>query len=457
MRPLRRSLAAILLSFLLIVVGSGDLKLSALELAAIPYRYQIVSWEITHLPDKWFHKLASYLPWNSTSEEDQLENVQEFFQLSREITALEQQLFMGIVVADNTGSVQEPDLTRDLEEAKDRRSDLRPAVEETLESYISAVISEEGLDSRIGLILPPVDVALESPPQMLVISQRHVISPQRHILLRADMPVSDREALEQTILELEDMSALVVGLGGVATYPSIVNQRSSLRGTAIIAAHEWLHTYWFFRPLGWNYQNSPEMTTLNETAASLIGREMGLRAYAAITGAPLEYLEPSAPLETADGDLPVAEEEESFDFRREMHTTRLRVDEMLAGRHIEAAESYMEARRHLFVEEGFPIRKLNQAYFAFYGTYADNPASVSPIGQEVQALSDKSNSLGDFVRQMAEFGSYQEFKEHLASSEKAPLRTSYITGAASSQTLGELLNNSPEARHSRECGNLAPL
>ena len=114
-------------------------------------------------------------------------------------------------------------------------------------------------------------------------------------------------------------------------------------------------------------------------------------------------------------------EEEGFNFRLEMHTTRLRADELLAEGRIEAAEAYMESRRLIFVENGFLIRKLNQAYFAFHGTYADSPSSISPIGREVEQLRGMTDSIGDFIRTMSSFGSYQEFKEFLvASDEGAP-------------------------------------
>ncbi|OGO24020.1 MAG: hypothetical protein A2144_05680 [Chloroflexi bacterium RBG_16_50_9] len=46
---------------------------------------------------------------------------------------------------------------------------------------------------------------------------------------------------------------------------------------------------------------------------------------------------------------------------------------------------------------GYRIRKLNQAYFAFHGTYADSPASISPIGVELRKLRSQSASLKDFM------------------------------------------------------------
>jgi hypothetical protein len=73
----------------------------------------------------------------------------------------------------------------------------------------------------------------------------------------------------------------------------------------------------------------------------------------------------------------------------------------------------MEERRQLFIANGYPIRKLNQAYFAFHGTYAASAASISPIGDQVQKLRDNSDSLSDFLRTVSGFGTYLEFLDHL--------------------------------------------
>ncbi|MCZ6891732.1 MAG: hypothetical protein O7F09_04375, partial [Chloroflexi bacterium] len=55
------------------------------------------------------------------------------------------------------------------------------------------------------------------------------------------------------------------------------------------------------------------------------------------------------------------------------------------------------------------IRKLNQAYFAFHGTYADSPASVSPIHQQLLDLRDASTSLAAFIHTLQGISSYDEF------------------------------------------------
>ena len=83
------------------------------------------------------------------------------------------------------------------------------------------------------------------------------------------------------------------------------------------------------------------------------------------------------------------------------------------------AESYMETRRRMFVEHGHPIRKLNQAYFAFNGTYAESPASVSPIGGQVRRLRELSPDFGAFMSLISGVSSYSEFLDILSVVEAA--------------------------------------
>jgi hypothetical protein len=96
-----------------------------------------------------------------------------------------------------------------------------------------------------------------------------------------------------------------------------------------------------------------------------------------------------------------------------MRKTRLRVDELLGDGKVEEAEAYMEDRRRLFVDNGIYIRKLNQAYFAFHGSYATSPASVSPVHGQLQELRRRSGSLSEFLHTVAQFNSYEEFRAHL--------------------------------------------
>ena len=111
--------------------------------------------------------------------------------------------------------------------------------------------------------------------------------------------------------------------------------------------------------------------------------------------------------------------EERFDFNKEMRETRLRTEDLLAEGRILEAEAYMELRRRILVSNGYNIRKINQAYFAFHGTYADTPASISPIGDQVARFRAAVPDLGDFVREASQISSYQMFLERVEELEKS--------------------------------------
>ena len=94
-----------------------------------------------------------------------------------------------------------------------------------------------------------------------------------------------------------------------------------------------------------------------------------------------------------------------FDFGTYMRETRVEAERLLADGLIDEAEAYMEQRRvHLNETHGYAIRKINQAYFAFHGSYADSPAggSVSPIYGQLIELRDQTGSVAEFLRAVRE-------------------------------------------------------
>ncbi len=264
-------------------------------------------------------------------------------------------------------------------------------VEAILEAQLRRALREEG----IGPFPPPL-ADMDRPPYILVVSPRERIELIKSIILRQVMEPQEMEALEAGIKAL-GYSGLVEGVGGLATYPSFIMRGTGLENTVENMAHEWLHHYFFFRPLGQAYGKSYEMTTLNETAANIGGKELAariLRLYG--RELKLEKGEPS-PLD------------------RRLREIRLKVDELLARGEVDRAETYMEEERQALAGEGYDIRKLNQAYFAFHGTYTDAPASTSPIGDELRLLRQRSASLGEFLRRVSALKSYQELKALISS------------------------------------------
>jgi len=273
--------------------------------------------------------------------------------------------------------------------AGDRREERK--VEAILEAQLRRALREEGIGS-----FPPPLADMDRPPYILVVSPRGRIELIESITLRQRMELQEMEALEAGIKAL-GYSGLVEGVGGLATYPSFIMRGTGLENTVENMAHEWLHLYFFFRPLGQAYSESYEMTTLNETAADIGGKELAarvLRLYG--RELKLEKGEPSPP-------------------DRRLREIRLKVDELLARGEVDRAETYMEEERQALAAEDYDIRKLNQAYFAFHGTYADAPASTSPIGDELRLLRQRSSSLGEFLRRVSSLGSYDELKAILSS------------------------------------------
>jgi hypothetical protein len=184
-------------------------------------------------------------------------------------------------------------------------------------------------------------------------------------------------------------------------------------------AHEWTHNYLNIRPLGLNYSTNPELRTMNETTASIVGGEIGkyvLQHYYPKMQASLPATSSTNLISFDHNFLPAYRSADTtpFDFRAEMHETRVHVDALLAQGKIDEAESYMEQRRQIFVKNGYLIRKLNQAYFAFNGAYADVPggaAGEDPVGPAVRALRGKSKTLADFVNTIAWMTSFQQLQQ----------------------------------------------
>ncbi len=401
LKLLRWALAA-LLALLILSLQSGARHFNPAERAAAPFLYDIVRWEFDNFLSKWTNRAASALSGGGADDARKYEQVSRYFDMGTESARFRYELRLA---AADGGNARMDDLQAKLIAAEAPRQALADDVEETIEAAISAVLAAEGLSTFGEFIFPPVDIRLTEPPKLLVTSPRNRIERSHEALLRSDVTLRDRQALEDELLGDANLAALVEDIGGLATYPASVPTTQSLRWTLQASAHEWLHHHFFFRPLGQNMFANADMVTLNETIASIAGKEIGDRAFVIMGG---EIPAPAPTAAQPAGDVADVAPQ-AFDFGAEMNQTRRRVDALLERGDIERAEAYMERRRMLFVENGYPIRKLNQAYFAFYGTYADLPASVSPIGEQVRRFRDLTPDLGDFIARVADISNYDEF------------------------------------------------
>jgi hypothetical protein len=293
-------------------------------------------------------------------------------------------------------------LQAELEELRSRQANRRPVVERILEQQVSSIQEEAQLTTG-KRVWPPVRFQFTESPLYFIISPRNRIAIAEGVHLDPKLDLSEMEQIESQAQEVLDMSALVEDTGGFSSYPTMVIGYPSLEWVLSTIAHEWVHTYLAFQPLGWHYGDSGDLRTLNETVASIggdeIGRSVMLKYYP-------ELVRPEAwPRSLAlDPDWwGLASEERTFEFGPFMRETRLTVDRLLAEGHVSEAEAYMEARRKILIDHGYIIRKLNQAYFAFHGSYAVGPTATDPIGGKLRALRDRSANLAEFLHTVARF------------------------------------------------------
>jgi hypothetical protein len=285
------------------------------------------------------------------------------------------------------------------------------ALEDALNAQIRQVLHEMGvcnpLDPYINLnvLFPPIWFNLTESPHLLIISPRDRIESIREVMLIQDLDPAVRDEIEQRV-EVLGLSALVEPLGGFAgLYPSLVVQDASFPFIVETIVHEWFHQYLAFTPLGFRYildvtglAPDYEIATMNETVVSMVSKEVTQRV-----------LERYYPAYAPKGDD--QEAREPSPFSQHMRHTRLIVDALLADGQIEEAELFMEERRQELVSQGYQIRKLNQAYFAFYGTYADEPDSVSPIGRDLRKLRAECDSVTEFLHRAMRMPSREHLRE----------------------------------------------
>lgn len=406
-----------IVALILLLLRGDAFTLSPAQDASSRYTFDLIGWHLTNSMSKWTHLAYRSIPGRAISDTERLALVEEYFRLGRVENDLEDRI--RIVVSEQSPMAPEARrMQNELRRANRLRHDIRNDVEETLESELSSVIRIVGMGLFGEAVFPPVDIRLIETPKVLITSPRDRIERQDGILLDPSISVESREEVETDLLKDENLSALVLDIGGVATFPASVYSGADLNATLSIMAHEWLHHYLFLRPLGQHMFDSPDMLVLNETVADLGGRELGDITFKRIRSRMPEVV-PVAFDATAEIEAAGPTHTTDFDFRLEMQETRLTADALLARDEIEIAEAYMETRRKLFVANGHPIRKLNQAYFAFNGTYAESPASVNPIGGQVRRLRELSPDLGTFMSLVSGVSDYAEFLDLLGEIEAA--------------------------------------
>ncbi len=414
--PERRKSRWLVLTLLLLygvvafMIPKGDsLNLTAAEKASAQHRYGLLSFEIDNFLDKWIHRVYTALPWTATDTADREAALARYLEIVPEIRDAQ----FRVLQESSRGEVVQQDLRAeqvtldDLIAEKDR---LRDSVEEYLEAAISAELVDLDLNVIGDFIWPPVDFRIDNPPSVLVVSPRDRIVRQETVLIAPDIAVADMEEIERSLAEDFNLSAVILRTGGLASYPNVIPSNRDLLPLLEVAAHEWLHAYLFFYPLGRSFFSGGSMVEINETLANLVGDEIGGKVWADLTGNDPPVKPPPAPIDPQDEPLDPEPDPGTFDFFRFMRETRVRTDELLEVGDVDGAETWMEQRRVELNERGYLIRKINQAYFAFNGSYGDSPSSVSPTARQMWELRQQEEDAAGLIRALRGISSYSEFE-----------------------------------------------
>ena len=255
----------------------------------------------------------------------QKQTVTEYFRVTRAILEKEyqlEQIYADAAILDKesaSASVRE-----ELALQQARQSELAPFAEAVLQDQVSQILAELGL-TALGQPLPNVLYHSTALPMALIVSPRDRIEQTANISINMDITVDEQAALESRVDKGLNSSSLVVHIGGVGVYPTMVMRSTDMRWMLSTVAHEWIHNYLTLRPLGILYSNTPELRTMNETTASIAGNEIGElvieRFYPELKSAshprpglisvPFDRAQPADLLQT------------TFDFRGEMRETRV--------------------------------------------------------------------------------------------------------------------------------------
>ena len=368
--------------------------------------FDLLGWEVEAISEKLRALLNQ--PAHGLTYAESVSLVHDYLEQAQSIRKLENDINRAFAENNHQATPETKRWQEQVTVLRTQQQAKRPAVEQIIEGQVAHELAKEGL-TWANNVFPPVQFTFVEPPRKLVVSPRDKIETIYSQMLTAEMSIETIEQSEAAYRQQYDVSAYITNIGGLGAFPTMVIDRAGLEWILSTVAHEWCHNYLTLFPLGLNYMTSADLMTINETVAEIVGNEIGERTLRTFYPDQVRQPQVDQPPQAA-----TAEEEPVFEFGTEMRETRLRVDELLGAGQVEAAEAYMEARRQLFVENGYPLRVLNQAYFAFHGSYGTSAASTSPIGPKLEELRTLTPDLQTFLVVVRNITSVEELDAVLA-------------------------------------------
>jgi len=256
---------------------------------------------------------------------------------------------------------------------------------------------DQNMDYIFNIIFPVPEFTVGNFPKLLVTSRRNKIERSDELLINSSIGLEIIEKIESEIEKEENLSSIVIDIGGIAAYPAIIKESDNPRQLFLTFSHEWLHHYLIFYPLGRSYFSDIKMKEINETLANIFSEKLLVNLC-------------SNEFELKKEICLVGEKEKNeFDYSSFMRNLRAEVDNLLSEGKILVAEKLMNKATYTLRNNGYNIRKINQAWFAFNGTYADSPSSTSNIDKELLEFFNNHSSIKEAVDKLKYINSIKDY------------------------------------------------
>ncbi|VAW42971.1 hypothetical protein MNBD_CHLOROFLEXI01-3498, partial [hydrothermal vent metagenome] len=278
-------------------------------------QFDFLSWELTAVSTKAEAVLANndaYL-----DEATRKQTVLDYLSLIQQSQQLENQIQQ--IYTDPT--VQNPDaatavLQTELTQVRTSIDILQPLAEAIVQDQVGTILAGEEF-GLLGQAWPPVMMHMTPLPTLLIVSPRDQIERIHGVSLAHGLSTPEIVEMETAVFEQINLSAIVVPIGGLGTYPAMIMETSNINWLLEVTVHEWAHHWLSFFPLGLNY-NDPQLRIINETVASIIDQEIANRV---IDRYYPEFAPPPTPPAALAPD-PTPSDPPQFDFAAEMAATR---------------------------------------------------------------------------------------------------------------------------------------
>lgn len=302
-------------------------------------------------------------------------------------------------VAKNTFNIYEWEIKNlsnliinELKQSKNHKSDET----DDLEKLIESEIKKNKILIFNKFLFPKVRFKIDNTPNILIISPKNKIKLTYSILLKQNLTIKEKEAIENQIEAKFNVSAIILNIGGIAFYPSLIPKDINNNKIIKNIIHEWLHQYFALYNLGQNIYKNNKMLALNETIVSYISEELASNIISKTQSTNIKSKKINS-------------------FNSEIRFTRSITDNLLSKNKIDMAEKFMLSQTNKLNYQGYQIRKINQAYFAFYNSYGTTPQSTNNILPKLKCIRTKNLKLHEFTNKVKNVDNFAEFENILNS------------------------------------------